>query len=279
MLLFKNKLFHPFSSFRMSYLVIILLVVFVVFSSFYTKRTIAASSTGGHDSLLFSMLVDEDEEIIEYADDQIDDFALPTDYLQEEPALGQIIQIGPMVVEEEEAAALVEGGSALIKTIIILDDPEVSKRDELVEYVVQGGDTVSTIAKRFGITTNSILWANSLSYYDYIKPGQKLNIPPTSGVLHKVVKGETLSAIVKKYSAELEKTVEFNKLGSAHNIKIGDMIMVPDGQPPRSSAARYSKAVAYVSNIVPPSASVPAGSAMLWPTTSKTSATELTPTQ
>lgn len=266
----RNKLFHPFSSFRMSSLVIILLIAFVMFSNFSAKKTFAASSSGGHGSLLFSLFSDEDEEIIEYADEEIDEFGPPTSYLQEEEsALEQVMQIGELI-EEEEPTALVEGGSTLTKPTIITEDPTTLKRSKTIVYTIESGDTISTIARKFGITTNSVLWANSLSFYDFIKPGQRLNIPPTSGVIHKVAKNETLGAIVKKYSGDLEKTVEFNKLGSAHNIKPGDLIMVPDGQPPRAVATRSSRAVAYVSGIVPPSAAnIPAGSKMLWPTTGR----------
>jgi len=266
----KLRLLHPFASSRIGYLVIIFLVAFVTFSNFYTKETVAAS-VGGQESLLYTLFVGEEEEIIEYVDEQTNEAVLPTSYLQEEPALEKITQIGEPIEEEESGTLLVEGGSALTKPTIITEDPETAVRDEVIFYTVEGGDSISTIARKFGITTNSILWLNGLSYYDYIKPNQKLSIPPTSGVVHKVAKGETLGAIVKKYNGDLDKTVEFNKLGSAHNIKEGDKIMVPDGQPPRQVSSRRSQAAAYVSNIIPPpSASVPAGSKMLWPTTSHT---------
>lgn len=49
-----------------------------------------------------------------------------------------------------------------------------------VDYEVKAGDTASTIAQRFGITTATVLSANSLSETSLLKLGQKLTIPPTS---------------------------------------------------------------------------------------------------
>lgn len=106
------------------------------------------------------------------------------------------------------------------------------ERSGIVNYVVQPGDIPSQIAAAFGISTNTLLWANNLSAWDYIKPGQKLVILPVSGIKHKVKKGEKLDAIVKKYKADLEKTIEFNGLPADEKLAIGQEIIIPDGKKP-----------------------------------------------
>lgn len=97
-------------------------------------------------------------------------------------------------------------------------------------YIVKKGDTVSSIAEQFGITINTILWANRLTQSSYIRPGDKLTILPVSGVSHTVKKGETLAAIAKKYQADADKILEFNKLADAAALRAGQVLIVPEGK-------------------------------------------------
>ena len=106
------------------------------------------------------------------------------------------------------------------------------ERSGVVNYEVQSGDVPSEIAAAFGISTNTLLWANNLSVWDYIKPGQQLIILPVSGIKHTVQKGETIDQIVKKYNGDAQKTIEFNGLPANGNLAIGQEIVIPDGQKP-----------------------------------------------
>lgn len=108
--------------------------------------------------------------------------------------------------------------------------PFSKQRSGIIAYEVQSGDTPSYIAASFGISTNTVLWANNLSYWSIIKPGQELVILPTSGVLHKVKKGETLSAIVKKYEGDTEKAIAFNGLPANGSVQPDQEIIIPDGR-------------------------------------------------
>lgn len=104
------------------------------------------------------------------------------------------------------------------------------QRNGIIIYEVQSGDVISEIATAFGISANTLLWANNLSVWDYIKPGQKLTILPISGILHTIKKGETLDKIVKNYKGDLEKTITFNGLPASGNLAIGQQIVIPDGE-------------------------------------------------
>jgi len=53
----------------------------------------------------------------------------------------------------------------------------------IVEYLVKDNDTLAAVAEKFGISLESVLWANNLTKSSTIKPGQKLVIPPVSGVI------------------------------------------------------------------------------------------------
>jgi surface antigen len=105
-----------------------------------------------------------------------------------------------------------------------------SERSEIITYEVQQGDVPSEIASIFGITTNTLLWANNLSPTSRIRIGQELTILPVSGVKHAVKKGDTLDAIVKAYKGDAEKTIALNGLPANGNLAVGQEIIIPDGQ-------------------------------------------------
>jgi murein DD-endopeptidase MepM/ murein hydrolase activator NlpD len=74
----------------------------------------------------------------------------------------------------------------------------------VVKYVVNGGDTLSSIAQKYStpdnvITIDTIMWANAIKVTDLLRPGMVLDIPPVQGTLHTVKKGDTILAIAKKY--------------------------------------------------------------------------------
>lgn len=112
-----------------------------------------------------------------------------------------------------------------------ITDPSIiaKKRDKIIDYVVQSGDVISTIAAKFGVTINTILWENNLASYSLIRPGQTLKILPTSGLSHKIKKGETLKALAKKYKVNESEIIEFNKLASAEDIIINQVVIIPGG--------------------------------------------------
>ncbi len=162
----------------------------------------------------------------------------------------------------EQQLALGVGGNG--------DDQE----EEVRYYIVEGGDTLSSIAVQFGISTETIQWENNLSDTDFIKPGQKLTVLPVDGVTHTVKKGDTVAAIAKKYKAEDEKILAFNRLVSTEALNEGEELIIPGGviesaapravpQNPNSAARRFA-----VFNIPPPARST-TGKRMQWPTSSR----------
>ncbi|MBU4284866.1 LysM peptidoglycan-binding domain-containing protein [Patescibacteria group bacterium] len=118
------------------------------------------------------------------------------------------------------------------------------ERSGIITYEVQQGDIPSGIASMFGITTNTLLWANNLSPLSKIKAGQELIILPVSGIKHTVKNGETLDKIVKTYKGNSEETIAMNGLPANGNLAIGQDIIIPDGQKPVEYAPK-AKIYAY----------------------------------
>jgi len=108
---------------------------------------------------------------------------------------------------------------------------------EIIEYTVEPGDNLSSLAEKFGISLNTLLWANDLSKNSLIKPGQKLIILPVSGVLHHVKKDETLSGIATIYKGGVAEIIAFNEI-SGEDIFVGDILIIPGGIMPKKSVSR-----------------------------------------
>lgn len=113
-------------------------------------------------------------------------------------------------------------------------------RYEVVDYQVRSGDTLSTIAEKFGVSTETIAWANDLSGKNpLLKEGQVLKIPPVTGIVHKVKRGETVQSIADKYQTESQKIVNFpfNDFVDLDNftLAVGQTLVVPDGVMPEET--------------------------------------------
>ncbi|MCJ7787012.1 LysM peptidoglycan-binding domain-containing protein [Patescibacteria group bacterium] len=108
-------------------------------------------------------------------------------------------------------------------------------REEIIEYTVQPGDTLTSIAAHFGISLNTLLWANDLSQKSTIKPGKILIILPVSGVIHHVKDGDTTAEIAKRYKGDVDKIIAFNNLSEEGDVFIGDILIIPDGVMPQLS--------------------------------------------
>ena len=139
-------------------------------------------------------------------------------------------------------------------------------RDKIVEYEVQNGDTVSGIAAKFGIDSDTIRWENNLADVKDIKPKQKLRILPVSGVSHKVVRGETIYSISKKYNASSQAIVDFpfNTFTDDETfaLAIGQSLVVPDGKKPNIVPWNPSL---YVAQRTPNAGAVTALGQFVWP--------------
>jgi len=101
---------------------------------------------------------------------------------------------------------------------------------DVAVYEVQNGDTVSTIAKEFNVTVNTILWANDIDDPDMIMPGDKIFILPVTGIKHVVKKDDTIDKIAKKYEADKNKIIAFNELPADGRIEEGEELIIPDGK-------------------------------------------------
>lgn len=112
-------------------------------------------------------------------------------------------------------------------------------RDQVTNYKVTPGDTLSSIAQKMQVSVDSIKWLNQdklTSDKVLLHPGDELKVPPVSGVVHKVVSGDTIYSIGKKYGVSPQNIVNFPFNTYADDetfaLAIGTELMVPDGVMP-----------------------------------------------
>ena len=116
-------------------------------------------------------------------------------------------------------------------------DISAKPRDKVIIYRVEKGDTLSTIAEKFGISQDTIRWANDLgSGNSSLDVGQELKILPVTGIVHKVDSGDTVYSIAKKYSSNPQAIVDwqFNDFANPEtfSLVVGQILVVPEGIKP-----------------------------------------------
>jgi N-acetylmuramoyl-L-alanine amidase len=99
------------------------------------------------------------------------------------------------------------------------------------EHVVRAGESLWTIAQRFGITVAALAAENSLSARDPLQVGQRLRVPaagaaPAQRTTHRVRAGETLSRIASSYGVSVRAIMDANRLASTV-IQIGQTLRIP----------------------------------------------------
>ena len=69
-------------------------------------------------------------------------------------------------------------------------------------YRVASGDTLTGIAAKFDVSMMTVWWANDLKTKDDLQIGQKLTIPPVSGLVVTVRPTDTLDTLAARYNVD-----------------------------------------------------------------------------
>lgn len=153
------------------------------------------------------------------------------------------------------------------------EDVKQFRNGEIVIHVVEDGETLSSIASKYNLNTDTIIWENDLQENDKLKPGQQLRILPVDGIRHKVIRGETIHTIAKKYglgdedaAAQPIITYPFNEFKNDENFDLtpGQILMIPGGVKPEE--ALPVPQVSHVAvQLTPNAGAVSATGSFIWP--------------
>ena len=102
-------------------------------------------------------------------------------------------------------------------------------------HVVQKGDTLSSISKKYSIKKESIIKVNKLLDENYIFIGQNLKIVENlileknnKAHIHEIKKGETLTEIANKYNLSLRKLVDINGIENQNLLEVGTKLKLKE---------------------------------------------------
>lgn len=127
-------------------------------------------------------------------------------------------------------------------------DEQVDRVDEegdfpAIEYIVQAGDSVSTIAEKFGTDAETLRQLNFIPN-DEIYVGQPLRVPggaditsegiatPTPEPFRYVVQdGDMLSALAQRFDVDPTEIIQANTIGDDNNLLVGQVLIIPGYQP------------------------------------------------
>ncbi|MFC1649625.1 peptidoglycan DD-metalloendopeptidase family protein [Patescibacteria group bacterium] len=181
------------------------------------------------------------------------------------------IMIAPVIANEFPGTEVNPWEVKSAETVLSVSDQntvtEVSDkvRGETISYSVQNGDTLSSIAEKFGVSLETLLWRNELTEKSKIKESDILEILPVTGISHKVAKGDTVYSIAKKYDTSAQAVVDFpyNTFTNdeTFELAIGQTVIVPDGVKPAERG--YTPRKRY---IIPSAGAVVASGNFVWPT-------------
>src|SRR5207247_8892609 len=90
-------------------------------------------------------------------------------------------------------------------------------------------DTVQNVAGRFGLTVDTLRWANNITDVTSVVQGQRLLVPPVNGILVKVQQNTQLSGLAIQYHVNVQDIIDFNLIRDPAHLKAGTMLMLPDG--------------------------------------------------
>ncbi len=138
----------------------------------------------------------------------------------------------PIVSDQNTNNIMSDNALAPVTGPLGVSDGEATYEDnaynEISVYVVRQGDVISQIAEMFGVSVNTILWANDMKKGQKLTTGDVLFILPFSGLEHTVAKGQTLKGIAKLYKADIDEIALANGIAEDTKLAVGEKLMIPD---------------------------------------------------
>jgi N-acetylmuramoyl-L-alanine amidase len=110
---------------------------------------------------------------------------------------------------------------------------------DIKTYTTVAGDTIAGLATKFGITSDSIRWSNSLTR-EQIDAGKALVIPPVTGIVYTVKSGDTADTLAQRYAASKDQILSDND-SEVTGLKVGQRILIRGGVQPVARTAVASR--------------------------------------
>lgn len=114
---------------------------------------------------------------------------------------------------------------------------DVDEREWVIEYTVSDGESMESIANKYGISTDQIRWSNGLKTTD-VSSGTVLYLPKEPGIVYTVKSGDTVESIASTYGSNTEEITIFNDL-DVSALSEGMKIFIKNGSLPEKERPEY----------------------------------------
>lgn len=185
-----------------------------------------------------------------------------------------VITLGPKFVQsslagEAQREEVLVGTNSLVVSldsagIVTLESEK--PWNQVSEYTVKEGDTLSSISEKFDVSIDSVKWANPSINWQKVKPGVVVSIPPVTGIVYKVKPGDTVYSIAKKFETNAQGIVDFpmNTFSDDETFALvaGQTLIVPDGIMPDETAPTLPR---FANVLTPDAGSVSGTGNFAWP--------------
>lgn len=172
------------------------------------------------------------------------DYGVSVDQLSELYMVADLSDVLGLASAQDVASSYVVAStmytSGQTTTTAKMDKPnitDVPSSRGVIEYVVKDGDTMETIAAKYGLTTDQIRWSNGLKTTE-VSPGMTLYLPSSSGIVYLVKDGDTLESIAGRYGSNVDELVALNDL-ELSGLSNGMRIIVKGGALPETERPEY----------------------------------------
>ncbi|MEX2006851.1 MAG: CHAP domain-containing protein [Candidatus Saccharimonadales bacterium] len=123
--------------------------------------------------------------------------------------------------------SIVPNDSTTLSKPQIVATAQKSKADIII-YEAQAGDSVASLAEKFGVSADSIRWSNDLTG-NFVAAGRSLRVPPVNGIVYEVKAGDTPASLARKYQSIESQIVTYND-AEIRGLKVGELIIIPNGR-------------------------------------------------
>lgn len=118
----------------------------------------------------------------------------------------------------------------ILKPALNSTEGDRTTANEIFAYEVEPGDTLSSLAQRFGIKKETLIMENDLWNANSLRSGMVIKILPVDGISHVVKKGDTVSSIAKKYEVEAGDIIRQNQLEEDEILLADSALIIPGGK-------------------------------------------------
>lgn len=133
--------------------------------------------------------------------------------------------------------------SVIAKPQVVSDG--LKSRKDIQTYTVVAGDTVSNVATKFGVTSDTIRWSNNISG-ENLTVGNQILISPVNGIIYQVKAGDTAEALASKYHSNVDLLIAIND-AEIGGLPVGQNIIIPGGSPATVTTTRSTASTAALS--------------------------------